>query len=306
MPGGIGVFRGIGGISLDDESVAFVHSSVGRDRIFVADNVGQITLIADSTDFEVFNGLSFNDGIVAFVARQQQILAAPVGSPPKLVHVGSVGFNPSIDNGAIASVMQGGIFIVTIEGLITPVVLVGTPIPGGAGNFTFFDGDSPSHRDGIVAFRGFGPSGQEGIYASIGGSLTKVIDLSNTLDGKTLTHLFLPFEAVSGNQIAFAAQFADGSRGIYVAEVVDEDECPNSDLSATVVIDSCNSGVPNILFPSGCTISDLIGSCAKGARNHGQFVSCVSRLTNDLKKAGTITGRQGGAIQSCTAKAHIP
>jgi hypothetical protein len=85
-----------------------------------------------------------------------------------------------------------------------------------------------------------------------------------------------------------------------------EDECPDSDLSTTVVIDDCNSGVPNTLFPSGCTISDLIAACAEGASNHGQFVSCVSHVTNDLKKTGIITGQQKGAIQSCAAQADIP
>ncbi|MBI3941054.1 MAG: hypothetical protein HY315_09480 [Acidobacteria bacterium] len=85
-----------------------------------------------------------------------------------------------------------------------------------------------------------------------------------------------------------------------------EDDCPNSDLSAAVVIDGCNSGVLNTLFPSGCTISDLIAACAEGAGNHGQFVRCVADLTNDLQKAGTIIGQQKGAIQSCTAQADIP
>jgi hypothetical protein len=83
-----------------------------------------------------------------------------------------------------------------------------------------------------------------------------------------------------------------------------QDECPDSDLSATVVIDGCDSGVPNTVFPSGCTIPDLIATCAERASNHGQFVSCVSHWTNDLKKAGTITGQQKGAIQSCSAQAN--
>ena len=88
--------------------------------------------------------------------------------------------------------------------------------------------------------------------------------------------------------------------------VDDEDQCPNSNPSATVVIDGCDSGVGNTLFPSGCKISDFIGACAQGVGNHGQFVSCVSRKTNDLQRAGTITGRQKGAIQSCAAQAGIP
>jgi hypothetical protein len=86
----------------------------------------------------------------------------------------------------------------------------------------------------------------------------------------------------------------------------DQDECPDSNLSGTVVINGCNSGVPNTVFPSGCTISDMIVECAENASNHGRFVSCVSHLTNDLKKAGTITGQQKGAIQSCAAQANIP
>jgi hypothetical protein len=86
----------------------------------------------------------------------------------------------------------------------------------------------------------------------------------------------------------------------------DQDECPDSDLSATVVIDACDSKVPNGLFPSGCTISDLIAECAEGAHNRGRFVSCVSDLTDDLKEAGTIMGQQKGAIQSCAARANVP
>jgi streptogramin lyase len=77
-------------------------------------------------------------------------------------------------------------------------------------------------------------------------------------------------------------------------------------LSATVVIGGCNSGVTNTVLTSGRTISDLIAECAKGARNHGQFVSCVAHVTNELKETGTISGQQKGAIQSCAAQAHIP
>ena len=84
------------------------------------------------------------------------------------------------------------------------------------------------------------------------------------------------------------------------------DQCLGSNLSPTVVIDGCNSGVPNTFFFSGCTITDLVMNCAPGARNHGAFVSCVAQVTNNLKKSGIITGAQKGAIQSCAAKADIP
>ena len=84
------------------------------------------------------------------------------------------------------------------------------------------------------------------------------------------------------------------------------DMCPNSDLRASIVIRSCDSMVPNTLFSTGCTASDLIGQCAAGARNHGGFVSCVAQLTNELKGIGAITGAQKGAIQSCAGQARIP
>ncbi len=84
------------------------------------------------------------------------------------------------------------------------------------------------------------------------------------------------------------------------------DQCIGSSRNATVVIDGCNSGVPNTTFASGCRISDQINDCAVGARNHGAFVSCVAHLTNDLKKDGVISGSQKGAIQSCAGGASIP
>jgi hypothetical protein len=81
----------------------------------------------------------------------------------------------------------------------------------------------------------------------------------------------------------------------------DQDNCPDSDLSETVVIESCDSQVGNTLLPNGCTISDHVAECRADSRNHGQYVSCVSHLTNDLKHDGVLTGKEKGAIQSCVA-----
>ena len=114
-----------------------------------------------------------------------------------------------------------------------------------------------------------------------------------------------------------AERNADGLNMAFIAEfeAIDsdndgipdnEDDCSQSDLRATVVIGGCDTGVLNTVFATGCTISDLIEQCVQGAINHGQFVNCVAKLTNDLKKAGTITSKQKNAIQSCAAKADIP
>lgn len=83
------------------------------------------------------------------------------------------------------------------------------------------------------------------------------------------------------------------------------DECPSSRLSGTVLIGGCDTGVPNALSANGCTISDQFAACEAGARNHGQYVSCVAYVTNQLKKAGVITGKQKGEIQSCAAQSDI-
>lgn len=75
----------------------------------------------------------------------------------------------------------------------------------------------------------------------------------------------------------------------------------NSNLDSTVNLGDCDSAVENHLFADGSTMMDLILQCADNASNHGQFVSCVSLLTNTWKEAGLITGAQKGLIMSCAA-----
>jgi hypothetical protein len=84
------------------------------------------------------------------------------------------------------------------------------------------------------------------------------------------------------------------------------DACPNSDLSETVFVGTCDTGVPNHLFENGCTMADLIAAVAGQAKNHGAFVSGVARLTNDWKRQGIISGAEKGAIQSCAGKSKLP
>jgi hypothetical protein len=71
-----------------------------------------------------------------------------------------------------------------------------------------------------------------------------------------------------------------------------------------VVIGGENTGVPNTLFANGCTIKDLVNRCAAGARNHGDFVSCVAQVGGGLVQGGALSGAQKGAIQG--AAAHAP
>ena len=84
------------------------------------------------------------------------------------------------------------------------------------------------------------------------------------------------------------------------------DQCLGSIQDATVIIESCDSGVPNPVFSSGCSITDLVLNCADGANNHGQFMACVDQTLNGLKKQGIITGVQKEAISACADASGLP
>lgn len=128
-------------------------------------------------------------------------------------------------------------------------------------------------------------------------------------------------EAVTG--LTFTFNSTTFGTGLHTVQVIVEDPTPKvrndpgnvlrdnrtwivTVKLQTVVIDGCNTGVGNRVLDDGSTISDRIAECGAGAHNHGEFVSCVAHLTNDLKHAGIITDREKGAIQSCAAKADIP
>lgn len=86
----------------------------------------------------------------------------------------------------------------------------------------------------------------------------------------------------------------------------DVDDCPFSELSPTVVIDGCDSGVENVLLDNGCTISDLVQECADTAKNHGKFVRCVKELTRTLKAEDVISKEEAKRISRCAARSDIP
>jgi hypothetical protein len=87
----------------------------------------------------------------------------------------------------------------------------------------------------------------------------------------------------------------------------EEDSCLASNLEDTISINTCDSGVENLLLDDGCSLNDLIAECDHtlknhGRENHGRFASCVSILTNGWKKDGWISRQEKGTIQRCAAK----
>lgn len=134
--------------------------------------------------------------------------------------------SPSIDGGNVAFTGRGtdqaGIYT-NISGSLCVVANRSTQIlPDQTFFFTGFG--SLTIDGGNVAFKGTSGNYAEylGIFTNLGGSLMKVIDLNDTLDGKSIKYLYLWPEGLSGNQIAFHAVFSDGSEGIYVATITPE------------------------------------------------------------------------------------
>jgi len=105
------------------------------------------------------------------------------------------------------------------------------------------------------------------------------------------------------------AQVATDTDGDGISD--DVDECPSSNFAPTVLIDGVDTGIANTdINTVGCTLADLIDEivdmCVASAKNHGQFVRCVSQETNILKRARTISGKQKGKIQSIVARLRLP
>ena len=104
------------------------------------------------------------------------------------------------------------------------------------------------------------------------------------------------------NDCTFAADSDDD--GV----IDDEDHCPNSDQRPKVDVNGNAPGVTsidNVLVEHGCTIQDLVNECAAHAKNHGQYVSCIAHLANDLRKAGIITNKQSSEMKSSAAQSSV-
>ncbi len=80
---------------------------------------------------------------------------------------------------------------------------------------------------------------------------------------------------------------------------VGSDACLASNLSATVVVDGCDSGAANDVGADGCTINDQIAGLASSAGNTRLFRRAIHRLTRSLYRSGVITRREKGDIFEC-------
>lgn len=83
------------------------------------------------------------------------------------------------------------------------------------------------------------------------------------------------------------------------------DVCPDSDTADTINVGQCQTGVANGAGgDAGCTMADDIALCQQQARNHGQFVHCVVRLSRQWEWDGWIGHRESARIRSCVARSN--
>jgi hypothetical protein len=84
------------------------------------------------------------------------------------------------------------------------------------------------------------------------------------------------------------------------------DQCPGSDRTATVMINGCDSKVPNTTFATGCRISDYYKSCQGLPAHSRELYACVVAAGKQLVHAGKVASRQVSDIQACVAPVHPP
>ena len=255
-----------------DACTAIANPAAVAGKIALVDR-GTCTFVVKATNVQAA-------GAIAMVVADNA-----AGGPP----AGLGGDGPSItipsvritlaDGNAIKAALSSG--TVSAKLSVDMAVLAGASPDGNALLFTpspYQSGSSVSHWD-TIAFRN---------------------QLMEPAINSDLTHSVKAPEDLTSAQLWDVGWFPDGDLDTVPNDGTDK--CPASILAPTVVIGRYDTGVPNPLFSSGCSISDLVGICGKDARNHGAFVSCVAGLGNALAANGIISGEQRGAIQSAAAR----
>jgi hypothetical protein len=77
------------------------------------------------------------------------------------------------------------------------------------------------------------------------------------------------------------------------------DACPETVLAPTVGWDGCDSGVPEQIDASGCSLADRLGAIAAAPANRGSPVSALRRALIDYFADGTLSARECVAILAC-------
>ncbi|MCM8569356.1 hypothetical protein NE848_08195 [Gramella jeungdoensis] len=101
------------------------------------------------------------------------------------------------------------------------------------------------------------------------------------------------------DEVTFGACSADADGDGCLDE---DDPFVNSNMEDIITIGGCSTGIENQLTPEcGVYMSDLIGLVMEEAKNHGDFVSSVTKLTRSWVDEGLINETEKADIIKCAA-----
>jgi hypothetical protein len=199
IPGGTGNFSVVADPTISGTNVAFAGFGASGQRGVYADFGSGVTLVAD-------RNTAIPGGTGTF-----ETLSFPRLSGTNLVFRGT------------GSGSQTGIYADFGAGLFT-IADTNTAVPGGSGTFGVVGLAAISGSTVVFTAGREGVGEFIGLYAYANGSITKLIDSNDTLDGKTFAAatagaINFGIEGFDGQEAVFAAHFADGSQGVYVVTV---------------------------------------------------------------------------------------
>ncbi len=161
---------------------------------------------------------------------------------------------------------------------------------------------------------GIGTADGRAIKAAIPGVNVEFFSDASRLAGteQGLVRLYAPTTVAPGSSISHYDVIASPNLLMEPSITTDLRSAHNLDLTPalmqdigwkleTLKVGACDSGVASTL-PNGELLHASVDACKAGAKNRGQFVSCMNKVTNDAKSRGWITGSQHGGITSCTAR----
>ncbi len=197
-PGGTGRFALSSQIGLDDGNIAFVGIEDGnntRHGIFTLSG-GTLTKVAEKNVTTV-------PGVGGVFTDVQNM--PPDVSGTKVAFYG-------------AYATGNGIFAANLDGSgLTTLVSTAMAIPGGTGNFTGFT--EFEYDNGDLVFGGSGASAQSGIYLLRNGTLTKILDKTTSLGGKTISTINFRNASYANGELAFGVNFTDATQAIYYTSI---------------------------------------------------------------------------------------
>lgn len=188
VPGGKGTFTSFDSVAISQRNIAFIgHGANNSSGVY--SNLNGLNAVADQNtpvpggkgNFLGFTSAAISGKMIVFSAY---------------------------------SLMNIGVYA-AVDKMLKVIADANTAVPGGKGAFQFLGRVSVSGNN--VVFGGADAAFNPGIYASINGTLSKVISAGDKLDGKTVSNLDLGPASISGVTITFKAEFTDGSQGIYNA-----------------------------------------------------------------------------------------